>query len=141
MRDGLLVFAQRMRTIGPRLMPQIARACADGLQAAAAWGFVSRRDIYGRPYQVPRDGHLPPMERSGALRSSYVAGPRRQGGAWEGVLRNPQPHADWLRSGTPRMDPREHMPSPGQTLPPRWERFIDLEVQPVLERGIEAVMR
>lgn len=141
MRDGLLALAQGMRTLGPRLMPQLAAACADGLAAAAAWGFVVRKDIYGRPYPVPKDGHLPPMERTKALRNSCTSGPRRQGGAWEGVLRNYQDHAEYLRSGTAHMDAREHMPSPGQTLPPRWERFIDFRVQPALERGVQAVMR
>ena len=66
---------RRMATMlreAPRYVQQeAANEIARGILKLIDQGFVSGADSYGTAWRPPKDGHIPPMIRSGKLRRSY----------------------------------------------------------------------
>jgi hypothetical protein len=143
MADDLGKFAGRMRELPARLGPQLADAVADGLKMATLYGYQAGIDVNDKPYIPAKDGHRPKMIRSGDLMRSVNAGPVRQGGQWGGTVRTDVPgdYDQLLISGTAKMEPREHLPSPGQTPPPRFEHALDMTVRPALADAVDKAVR
>lgn len=154
MADDLHKLAERMRELSARMSPQLASAIGDGLKMATMYGYKAGVDINDRPYIPAKDGHLPSMIRSGTLMNSVIAGPKRIGGQWAGVVStnvgvsgkdfwalNRTAYDDLLISGTPKMAPREHLPSPGQTPPGRYEHAMDMTVRPVLQNAVDKAVK
>lgn len=149
MADDLAKLARRLTVLRARLMPQLASEVARSLKAATLWGYARRQDVNGKPYPLPKDGHRPPMLRSHTLRNSVNAGPVRRGGQWGGAVRTHVegsgaftgkpvgPYDEYLRSGTPKMAAREHLPSPGQTPPPRYMALLNANVGGELRNSVD----
>jgi hypothetical protein len=106
---------------GPRVMSAAAVAVAASLRASVDAGYVRRKDVNGKTYIPAKDGHLPQMERSGLLRQSYetrIAG----SGDKEVTIGEDTSYGEYLRDGTWKMAPRQHIPRPGEAMPPAWDR-------------------
>lgn len=118
--DPLLTLEHALeRCAGVVMEAATAGVVAAGLQRFDK-GFVRGVDINGKRYQLPKDAYKygPPMIRTGELRESYLARVQRAGGSTQIVFYNVRPYAEYLRSGTYKMDPRQHMPKPGEAPPP-----------------------
>lgn len=90
--------------------------------------------MQGKPYLLPKDGHLPPMERSGALRRGYRYSVAAGALYWLIRVIERTPYGKYLRDGTPKMAPRQHIPRPGESIPARW----DARIRPAIEGAVRA---
>lgn len=105
-----------------RLMDAAADATAASLRASADRGYQRRQDVNGRRYPRPKDGHMPPMERTGTLRSSYQTDIAPHGDDRTVTLREGTDYGQFLRDGTSKMEPRKHIPAPADNMPPTWDQ-------------------
>ena len=111
---------RRMATMlreAPRYVQQeAANEIARGILKLIDQGFVSGADPYGTAWRPPKDGHIPPMIRSGKLRRSYNVKVVRTGSVGYSIeITNSTAYAGFLQKGTSRMAARPQVP--GAALP------------------------
>lgn len=110
-----------------RLMDSAATATASALRASADAGYRTRRDVHGKAYALPKDGHRPPMQRTGTLRRDYGTEIQAAGADRKVTLRTDtdaktgRAYDEYLRDGTAKMEPRQHIPKPGEAMPASWD--------------------
>ena len=103
------------------MMGAAARATQASLRASVDSGYAKRQDINGVTYIPAKDGHLPQMERQGStLRRAYRYPVTEGGRTWLITILERTAYGQYLRDGTPKMQPRQHIPKPAQALPPSW---------------------
>lgn len=125
---------QDLTTARRRVMGVSARAAQQVLRVAVDSGYAERVDVQGKPYLRPRDGHLPPMERTGRLRSAYRYLISEGASQWLVTVLERTPYGQYLRDGTTKMQPRQHIPKPQESLPRRWQRMLDGAIQSAVAR-------
>lgn len=118
--DDLDRLQRDLATAERRMMSAAARAAQDALKASVEAGYELRQDVNGKPYKPAKDGHLPQMERSGVLRRAYRYLATAGGAAWLISVIERTGYGQFLRDGTRKMDPRQHIPRPEQPLPASW---------------------
>lgn len=79
--------------------------------------FAQGRDLYGAPWQPPKDGGRK-MIRSGKLRAGYVYRIEKTGTSYRIVITNRAEYAKYLQNGTSKMKARTHLPR--ALLPQKW---------------------
>lgn len=91
-------------------------------------GFRLGVDVHGKPWIPPKDGHKPPMVRTGRLRDDYHFWFTRTGRGIAVTWSNSMRYAKPLRDGIPgRLEPRPHMPQPNE--PPPQEMLLDAQTE------------
>jgi hypothetical protein len=115
-----------LATAERRMMGAAAAAGRESLLESADAGYQERQDVHGKAYLPPKDGHQPPMERSGRLRRAYRVLASAGIGAWLLRLAEDTPYGRFLRDGTHKMEARQHIPRPDEPMPASWAaRFKD----------------
>jgi len=129
---------QRLRsrciTAERRVMQGCARALVPVLSAELDREFRQGVDINGKPFLPPKDGHVPPMVRSGTLRRSITVSARASLRGWVVRLQSDTDYDHFLRDGTSRMQARRFMPRPGDPVPPAMDALILRTAQRVVEK-------
>ena len=70
------------------------------------------------------------MQRTGTLRNDYSTEIRPSGGDREVTLRTDteaktgRAYDEYLRDGTAKMAPRQHIPKPGEVMPASWDARV-----------------
>lgn len=124
---------QDLATAKRRVMGAAARATQTALRVATDRGYDERIDVQGKPYLRPKDGHMPPMERTRTLRRAYRY-PIIEGAVlWLVKIIERTPYGQYLRDRTPKMDARQHIPKPDEAPPQRYDAAI--------RSGIDAAVR
>lgn len=111
---------QRCATAEQRIMPRCAKAAAGAIASAIDAEFRTGRDIDGERFKAPKDGHRPPMVRSGALRRSIHVSAQASLHAWRIRSGSSTDYDRFLRDGTSKMEPRKFIPRPGEPMPRAW---------------------
>jgi len=129
---------QRLRsrciTAERRVMQGCARALVPVLSAELDREFRQGVDVMGKPFEPPKDGHRPPMVRSGTLRRSITVSARASLRGWVVRLRSDTDYDHFLRDGTSRMQARRFIPRPSDPVPPAMDALIVRTMQRVVER-------
>jgi len=125
---------QDLATAQRRVMGAAARAAQGSLRAAVDSGYSERVDVKGAAYLRPKDGHLPPMERTGTLRRAYRYLISEGAGRWFVRIVERTKYGEYLRDGTAKMAPRQHIPKPQESLPQRWQRLMEAAIQGAVQR-------
>lgn len=129
---------QRLRsrcvTAERRVMQGCVRALVPVLAAEIDREFRQGVDVEGKPFLPPKDGHLPPMVRSGALRRSIAVSARASFSRWVVRLSSSTDYDQFLRDGTGKMQARRFIPRPGDPVPPAMDALIQRTVQRVVAR-------
>lgn len=117
-----------LSTAQRRVMGVAARAVEASLRESIDQGYQTGTDVNGKAYLPPKDGHLPPMIRSGKLRRAYRYSILI--GALVYTIRASEntEHGEYLRDGTGKMRPRQHIPQPGSAMPAAWDSRARLAV-------------
>ena len=115
-------------------MQRCVRALVPALSAELDREFRQGVDITGKPFMPPKDGHRPPMERSGALRRSITVSAQASLRRWVVRLRSDTEYDHFLRDGTSRMQARRFIPRPGDPVPPAMDALILRTAQRVVEK-------
>lgn len=113
-----------LTTAGQRLMAASAAVVRDVLDSSIDGGFRQGRDVYGRPFRPAKDGHLPPMMRSGKLRRAVKVEIVPSLSDWLVTASEDTDYGQFLRDGTFKMDQRRFIPGQQEALPPSWDRRI-----------------
>lgn len=114
--------AARMREAPRRVHAAVGRKVEAAVDALIQEQFDTATDPHGRPYLPPKDGHLPPMTRSGDLRRGMKAHARSEPGAIRVSVTADQEYAKYLQYGTRRM--RQRLVVPNGPLAQRWRDAI-----------------
>ena len=86
-------------------------------------GYVAGTDPYGKAWKPPKDGHTPPMIRSGKLRGGYTVRIVKTGNVGYSIeINNTMHYSEFLQKGTSRMEARLH--APGAALPPVYKALF-----------------
>jgi len=115
---------QDLATAGARLMSAAAGVVRDVLDASIDGGFRQGRDVYGRAFKPAKDGHLPPMIRSGKLRRAIKVEIVPSPAEWLVTASEDTDYGQYLRDGTFKMDQRRFIPAQTEALPAAWDRRI-----------------
>lgn len=115
---------QDLTTADARLMSAAAGVVRDVLDASIDGGFRQGRDVYGRAFRPAKDGHLPPMIRSGKLRRSIKVEIVPSPSDWLVTAAEDTDYGQYLRDGTFKMDQRRFIPGQTEPLPASWDRRI-----------------
>lgn len=126
--DDLAQLVRNVTTAERRVMGAAARATRDALRESVDAGFAQSHDVHGKPYPAPKDGHAPPMIRSGRLRGAYRYTIGEGMSAWTVTVSEDTGYGQYLRDGTWKMKPRQHMPQPDQSLPAAWLALVQSRV-------------
>jgi hypothetical protein len=86
--------------------------------------FATGTNIYNRKWLLPKDGHRPPMIRTGRLRRGFMYRILRVTRGWELRITNKMYYSSFLQFGTYRMQPRVHLPKQGK-LPIAFRRVLN----------------
>jgi hypothetical protein len=135
--DDLDRMIADLHTAPRRVMGAATSALQGAMRASVELGYKTRTDVNGKPYIPAKDGHLPQMERSGALRASYsyTAHPSASGDASVTARSSvPRDYDEHLRDGTSKMEARQHLPRPGEPVPARW----DAAIRPAIAGAVQA---
>ena len=116
---------QNLATADARLMSAAAGVVRDVLDTSIDGGFRQGRDVYGRAFKPAKDGHLPPMIRSGKLRRAVTVAVVPSPGDWLVRVVEDTDYGQYLRDGTYKMDQRRFIPTEGEALPKAWDRRIE----------------
>ena len=119
--DDLERLVRNVTTAERRVMGAAARATRDVLRESVDAGFAQSHDVHGKPYPAPKDGHAPPMIRSGKLRRSYRYTITVSGSVYRVRTSENTDYGEYLRSGTHKMAARQHLPQPGEPMPAAWD--------------------
>jgi len=123
---------QRCATAEQRIMPRCAKAAAEAIAAAVDAEFRKGRDIDGERFLLPKDGHRPPMVRSGALRRSINVSARASLHAWRIRAGSETAYDTFLRDGTSKMDPRKFIPKSGEPMPRAWDVAVSSRIDRIM---------
>ena len=129
---------QRMRsrcaTAERRVVTACGRAMVNTLGKMVDRGFTAGRDVNGARFVPPKDGHRPPMVRSGRLRQAiHVSGQASLDG-WRVRISEDTDYGQFLRDGTSKMAARQFVPRPGQPLPAPWDAAIQRDISRIVAR-------
>lgn len=118
---------RRMATMlreAPRYVQmEAATAIAAGVLRLIDGGYVAGTDPYGKAWKPPKDGHTPPMIRSGKLRGGYTVRIVKTGNVGYSIeINNTMHYSEFLQKGTSRMEARLH--APGAALPPVYKALF-----------------
>lgn len=136
--DDLAQLVRNVTTAERRVMGAAARATRDVLREQVEAGFAQGHDVHGKPYKLPKDGHTPPMVRKGyqGLRGAYRFPITEGGPVWLVHVVERTGYGQYLRDGTWKMDPRQHIPKPEEAVPAAW----DAKIQPAQLAAVNRVM-
>jgi hypothetical protein len=116
-------LAQRLREAPDRIHRDMERRVRETAEELLEEQFASGRNPYGQPYPPPKDGHLPPMVRTGRLRRGLRVVVSSSADGISLSVQSEAPYAQYLQSGTRRMAPRRIVP--GTTvLAERWRQRL-----------------
>lgn len=133
--DDLERLVRDMTTAERRVMSAAARAVQTSLRESVDTGYQTRTDVNGKTYIPAKDGHLPQMEREGStLRSAYRYSITEGGRTWFVTIIERTPYGQFLRDGTPKMKPRQHIPKPEDALPQSWFANMKIAVDSSVSR-------
>lgn len=117
------------------MMSAAVRAGQESLRASVDSGYDNRVDVHGVTYIPAKDGHLPQMERAGStLRRAYRYAVTEGGRTWLITIRERTAYGEFLRDGTPKMKPRQHIPKPEEALPPSWAANMQTSIDSSVTR-------
>ena len=119
--DDLTQLVRNVTTAERRVMSAAARVTKDVLREMVDAGFAQGRDVHGAAYKPAKDGHTPPMVRSGKLRGAYRYAVQGGGSFLRVRVAENTDHGKFLRDGTWKMDPRKHLPQPAESMPAAWD--------------------
>lgn len=125
---------RNLRAAPERIRSTATKAVLSALEKSVDSGYKTRTDVNGRPYLPPKDGHMPPMERTGELRKGYAYS--AMAGALYILIKVVEytKYGRYLRDGTPKMEPRQHIPRPFEALPPSWAARIQAGLGEAMRR-------
>lgn len=116
-------LADKLREAPRQIHDEMARRMEQKLREVLRAQFAEARDPLGRPYLPPKDGHLPPMRRTGALEDGLtVEAVSTSSGIFLNVTASVE-YAKYLQTGTRRMKARQIVPATG-VLAETWRRAI-----------------
>lgn len=92
-------------------------------------GFSAHADPYGNAWPPPKDGHMPPMERTGDLRRGFRCRVVPGGAGLSLEITNAEDYARWLQRGTENMLARLTVPPAGRPLPATWRQRYEAAYQ------------
>ncbi len=127
-------LVRSLDTAETRVMGGAARAVQGALEQLVDAGYAKSRDVQAKPYLLPKDGHRPPMIRSGKLRGSYRYAIHTGALLWRVTVGEDTEYGEYLRDGTSKMKPRQHLPRPSEPLPPAWDAKVQRSVGAVVQR-------
>lgn len=119
--DDLERLIRNVTTAERRVMGAAARATRDVLRESVDAGFARGHDVHGAAYKPAKDGHAPPMVRSGRLRGDYRYTITGGGSFYRVRVGENTEHGKYLRDGTWKMEARKHLPQPGEPMPSAWD--------------------
>ncbi len=121
--EPLKRIATTLREAPRYVQQEAAEAIARGITMLIDKGFIDGSDPYGKAWRPPKDGHTPPMIRTGKLRASYTVRVVKTGSVGYSVeISNAQRYSGFLQKGTSRMEARMHVP--GAALPPVYKALF-----------------
>lgn len=126
--DDITRMKRDMQTIGNRLMAAASGAMRDVLAESIDSTFGQSKDVSGRAFKLPKDGHRPPMIRSGRLRGSVTVSVVPSPTLWIVRAEEDTDYGQYPNQGTTRMDARQFMPYKGQSLPSAWDAKAQREI-------------
>lgn len=126
-------LARDLASAPERAIGAAASAAQKALKVAVDSGYRDRKDIHGKTYIPAKDGHLPQMDRTGKLKGSYNYDIRRDSRGATIRVSEDTSYGQYLRDGTEKMKPREHIPKSGDPMPARWDALV----RPAIERAIK----
>jgi hypothetical protein len=127
-------LALRLREAPRKIQQQAAAEIRADTLALIDAGFDARSDPYGTAWPPPRDGHSPPMERTGDLRRGFRCRVVPGGAGLSIEISNVEDYARWLQRGTPDMVARLTVPTSGGGLPARWRQRYEAAYRAAVER-------
>lgn len=119
--DDIARMKRDMQTIEHRLMVAASSAMRDVLEQSIDSTFSQGKDVSGRAFKLPKDGHRPPMIRSGRLRRSVTVSVIPSPVMWIVRAEEDTDYGQYPNQGTSRMDARQFMPYKWQSLPAAWD--------------------
>ena len=132
--DDLAQLVHNVTTAERRVMGAAARATRDVLREQIDAGFAQGHDVHGKAYKPAKDGHTPPMVRSGKLRAAFRYRIGEGSGTWTVTIAEATDYGQYLRDGTWKMDPRQHILLPDQPLPASWLAAMKVKVDAAVAR-------
>jgi len=133
--DDIQRLTSFLQTAENKLMGAAAQGVKTGLERCFVDSFAQARDVNGKAFRRPKDGHSPPMFRTGALMNAIVGGVTI-GPGWNVTASEETDYGKFLRDGTSKMDARQFIPKPAQPLPVAWDRKVRAEMDRAL-RGVQ----
>lgn len=130
--DVLRRMALHLREAPKYVMREAAQEVRAMIERRIQNQFVTGIDPYGRRWKKPKDGHTPPMIRTGALMGGFKVRVVPGGIGVSIAVSNSKPYAKILQRGTSRMEAR--MTVPGATLPDAWKADIGRISMDALQR-------
>lgn len=127
-------LVRSLDTAETRVMGGAARAVQGALKQLVDAGYAKSRDVKGKPYIPPKDGHRPPMIRSGKLRGAYRYAIHTGALLWRVTVGEDTTYGEYLRDGTSKMEPRQHIPRPGEPLPSAWDAKVQRDLSAAVQR-------
>ena len=126
------------RTAPDAMKGDIAEGMRKVTENLIAEQFATGKDPYGKPWLPPKDGHTPPMVRTGTLRDSIKVTVVKDVNGLEVSVRSSADYAKFLQNGTWKMKPR--LIAPG-SLPGHWRDAYKIVFEMALERWIAKPLR
>lgn len=122
--DGFLRrLAQRLREAPAAVHRDAEVRVKRAVEGLLEEQFQTATDPHGRPYKPPKDGHSPPMTRSGRLRRGLVVRVSSTPDGLRIAVDADVEYAKYLQRGTYKMDPRLIVPG-AAVLARRWRDRI-----------------
>lgn len=137
--DGELKrIVAHFRTAPEAMKGDIAEGMARVTENLIAEGFATGKDPYGKAWLPPKDGHSPPMVRTGTLRASIKVTVVKGANGLEVSVRSTAEYARYLQNGTWKMKPRLIVPG---SMPGHWRDAYRIVFEDALERWIAKPLR
>ena len=126
------------RTAPEAMKGDIAEGMRKVTENLIAEQFATGKDPYGKAWLPPKDGHTPPMIRTGTLRDSIKVTVVKGANGLEVSVRSSADYAKWLQNGTWKMKPRLIVPG---SLPGHWRDAYRIVFEDALEKWIAKPLR